>query len=163
MKKILAIIFAVLILGTVAYVFFAGITYSDGNRAGYLMKVSKKGFVFKTYEGQLNLGGVGTGDVTAMLGNQIWEFSVADEETYKKLQNFEGRQVKLHYKERLRSFFWQGDTNYFVDDVQLIDHNSRPDVTGNTNAAPAPQSTPAPSAAEGTATEAAPEGETVGE
>lgn len=37
-------------------------TYSEGTRAGQLIKFSEKGVVFKTYEGELNMGGLGTGE-----------------------------------------------------------------------------------------------------
>lgn len=110
------------IIGTTAFFGVSNMTYSEGTRAGYLIKISKKGFVFKTHEGQLNLGGVGSaGEVTAIVGNDIWEFSVSDDAVYQKLQEYEGKRVSLNYKEKMRSFPWQGDTNYFVYDVEPVE------------------------------------------
>ena len=58
MKKALIITPIVLIFGIVIFFMVCNYTYSDGKRAGLLVKFSKKGFVLKTYEGDLNLGGV---------------------------------------------------------------------------------------------------------
>ncbi len=110
----------VLLLSTISYCAWRNMTYSDGARAGYLVKISKKGVVFKTYEGQLDLSGIGiSGDVGGGARN-IWAFSVSDDEVYKELQKYEGKKVSLHYKEKMNSFPWQGDTNYFVDDVEVL-------------------------------------------
>ena len=111
-----------LVLGVVAllgYLLICNYTYSDGSRAGILIKVSRKGYVIKTYEGQLNLGGVQMNDGQNMLGN-IWEFSAGSAEIYVKLQQYEGRQVKLHYKQKLKVMPWQGKTDYLVDHVELV-------------------------------------------
>ncbi|MGB1243058.1 MAG: hypothetical protein ACPG49_11085 [Chitinophagales bacterium] len=122
LKRTGIIILAVLLIGGAAFFGISNMTYSEGTRAGYLIKISKKGFVFKTYEGQLNLGGVGSsGDVTAIVGNDIWEFSVGSDVVYKKLQENEGKRVSLDYKEKINAFSWQGDTNYFVVDVTPVE------------------------------------------
>ncbi len=121
-KRMGLIILAILLIGGTAFFGVSNMTYSEGTRAGYLIKISKKGFVFKTYEGQLNLGGVGSaGDVTAIVGNDIWEFSVGNDEVYRKLQEYEGKRVSLAYKEKMNAFPWQGDTNYFVTDVTAVE------------------------------------------
>jgi hypothetical protein len=121
MKKIL---FGILAIALVAFiVFFAAsnMTYSDGKRMGYLMKISKKGVLFKTYEGELNLNVASAGDVTAVMGSNIWAFSVISEEVYQDLQKYEGKAVKLSYKQKMRSFPWQGDTDYFVYEVEALE------------------------------------------
>ncbi|MFK7905622.1 MAG: hypothetical protein AB8B69_10880 [Chitinophagales bacterium] len=120
-KRMGLILFLVLLVGAASFFGVSSMTYSEGTRAGYLIKISKKGFVFKTYEGQLNLGGVGSaGDVTAIVGNDIWEFSVSDDAVFQKMQEFEGKRVSLNYEEIIRSFPWQGDTNYFITDIEPI-------------------------------------------
>jgi hypothetical protein len=107
-----------IVLGVVGYFTWGNYTYSEGTRSGTLIKISKKGYVFKTLEGQLNLSGVG-GFITQP-GLNIFEFSVKNEETYSLLQKYEGKQVILHYKEHMRTFPWQGDTRYFVDSVTPV-------------------------------------------
>jgi hypothetical protein len=121
MKKIIIALLVVLLLGFLGFYGVSSMNYSDGNRAGYLIKISRKGVLFKTYEGQLNLGGTQSGDVTAIVGNQMWEFSVANKEVYEELTKYEGKKVSLHYKQKMRSFWWQGDTDYFVDKVEALD------------------------------------------
>ena len=74
-KKRLVISFLILILAFVAYVFICGITYSTGTRTGVVIKLSQKGVLFKTYEGELNLGGISEGDGTIM-PTRLWNFSV---------------------------------------------------------------------------------------
>ncbi len=107
-------------LGAAAYVWVCGWTYSDGSRAGYLVKVTRKGVVFKTHEGQLNLGGVQTDPQGQIIGS-TWDFSTTDSEVYDNMQNLEGRKVKLLYRERYKAMPWQGKTNYFVYEVQVVE------------------------------------------
>ena len=99
------------------YLLWANWTYSEGSRTGYLMKLSKKGYVFKTYEGQLNLGGFQESDNTSILGN-TWNFSLTDESLVEILEDLEGKKVSLRYKEINKSMPWQGDTNYYITGVQ---------------------------------------------
>ena len=79
MKKILALLLVVIALGYGAYfavVYYA--SYSEGTRSGELIKFSKKGVFFKTYEGEISQG---------ISGAQIFTFSVLgkDQEVIKKL------------------------------------------------------------------------------
>jgi hypothetical protein len=99
--------------------FFAGFytwrtyTISEGSRSGTLFKVSKKGIVFKTYEGQLHLAG------SVMLTQQsTWDFSAKNAAVYQQLQKYEGKNVTLHYRQMVNAFPWQGDTDYIVYKVE---------------------------------------------
>lgn len=96
-------------------------TYSEGTRAGQLIKLSEKGVVFKTHEGELNLGGLRTGNANDGLEGNLWQFSVLDDIVIRDLEAAEGKRVKLHYKERYKSMPWQGETNYFITNIELID------------------------------------------
>jgi hypothetical protein len=93
-------------------------TFSEGSRSGYLIKISKKGVVFKSYEGELNLGGV---DISNGLEGNIWSFTIFDQEIVKKIEQLEGDKVKLYYKERYKTLPWQGDTNYIVTDIEKLE------------------------------------------
>jgi hypothetical protein len=93
-------------------------TYSEGNRAGKLIKFSNKGYVFKTHEGDLNLGGITT--TNGGLMNQLWQFSVVDEEVARQLSSMEGKEITLHYKEKLRTLPWRGDSKYIVDSIVSV-------------------------------------------
>ena len=118
-KRFVLIVLLLAIAGGAGYVWVSGWTYSDGTRAGNLIKISKKGVMFKTYEGQLNLGGFQQNS-DGISGN-IWEFSVRDREVYGQLQSLQGKQVKLYYKERYKAMPWQGKTNYFVYRVERVE------------------------------------------
>ncbi len=119
-KRVLLMLTVAGVLVLAGFLWFNyGWVYSEGTRSGTLIKVSKKGYVFKTYEGQLNLGGFQSNPGGGVASN-IWEFSVVKDDVYKELQSSEGKQVVLHYKQYRKAFFWQGDTVYFVDDVGQV-------------------------------------------
>ena len=113
MKKIIGVLISVAILGTVLYyLFIYFITYSTGVRSGELIKISRKGVLIKTWEGQISQG---------ISGAQMFSFSIEDknEEVIEDLQKFQGNYVKLTYKERYKTFFWLGDTEYFITKAEL--------------------------------------------
>ena len=121
-------------------------SYSEGERVGVLQKLSRKGWVCKTYEGELALY------VVSGVAPQIWTFTVRDPKVAAQLNVVLGERVRLHYDEHrgLPSSCF-GDTPYFVD---RVDHGvALPVLPGSpapaAPAAPAPAtaSTPAPPAA----------------
>lgn len=117
MKRFLYIgVIALVLIFLVYTIINTTFTYSEGNRAGKLIKFSHKGYVFKTYEGELNLGGVSTIN-GGILVNNMWYFSVADQAVADSLSILEGRDVSLHYKEKLSTLPWRGDTKYIVTKV----------------------------------------------
>ena len=117
MKKFLGWSLAIIIIGLIIYIYMAtAFTYSDGNRAGRLIKFSHKGYIFKTYEGELNLGGINTTN-GGILINNMWQFSVGDKSVADSLSKLEGKDVTLHYKEKLTVLPWRGDSKYIVDKI----------------------------------------------
>lgn len=117
--RILLIVLIVCLLVGGGYLGYANFTYSKGTRTGNLIKLSQKGVMFKTYEGQLNLGGF-QNNSDGISGN-IWEFSVPRNEVYELLGKYEGQKVKLYYKEKMQALPWQGKTNYFVYQLEKVD------------------------------------------
>ncbi len=118
MKKILLPVAGIILVFLV--VFFVArysYTYSEGNRAGRLIKFSKQGFFFKTYEGEMNLGGVSNATNGNLMMNYMWDFSVVDKEVADSLLKLEGRDIRVHYKEKMATLPWRGDTKYVVDKV----------------------------------------------
>ncbi len=119
-RKWILILLAVVVAGLgITYLIF-NYTYSEGSRAGVLIKFSKKGYVFKTFEGELNIGGMGNIPNTAQV-NSIWTFSVRDNATANAMMKLEGKKVSLHYKEVIKNLVWDGETKYFVDGVKVIE------------------------------------------
>jgi len=98
-------------------------TYSEGIRSGMVVKISRKGWLFKTHEGQLNLQTFGA-NKSPNLVSESFEFSVASDrpEVIKVLEeaSLSGERVSLKYEERLTKFFWRGDTKYFVTEVERL-------------------------------------------
>lgn len=113
MKKLfLALVLVCLI--AVGYLFIAfNYSYSDGSRAGYIQKFSRKGWICKTYEGELAMTTVpGVAPV-------LWSFSIWDEKMASQLSQAMGKRLVLHYKEyRYIPTTCFGETPYFVDRVE---------------------------------------------
>ena len=93
------------------YAFIYYVPYSEGVRSGELIKISKKGVLVKTWEGEISQG---------ISGAQIFSFSVLDkdEDVIQKLKDYQGQYVKVNYTERYATFFWLGDTKYFITQVE---------------------------------------------
>lgn len=101
-----------LVLYTVSVLNWA---YSEGTRAGYLQKFSKKGWICKTWEGELALTTV------PGVAPTLWSFTVRSEAAARQLNLAIGRRVLLFYREHRgipsRCF---GETNYYVDSVKIV-------------------------------------------
>jgi hypothetical protein len=119
MKKYLfgIVLIIVLLIGSVVYwkYFF---TYSDGYRAGLLQKFSRRGSVFKTYEGEMILSSIQTSAEMA-IASEKFLFSVEKEEVAKKLEKVQGENVIVHYREKNGTLVWRGDTRFIVDSVSV--------------------------------------------
>ena len=112
---LLAVPFLALLGFTLYLAVVLGWSYSDGERAGILQKFSRKGWVCKTYEGELAMS------VVPGVAPTIWEFSVRDDRVVPRLSAAIGRRVVLHYAEHRgvpTSCF--GHTDYFVDSVAIV-------------------------------------------
>ncbi|MBP7272594.1 MAG: hypothetical protein KA974_02060 [Saprospiraceae bacterium] len=133
MKRRILTILGILLLLTVAVVgFFVFADYSDGCRVGNVLKISRKGVVFKTFEGQLDLGVYqGTTPKYGNVVNTVWDFSVTDPAVVAAIEKSvdEGRRVKLCYKEKYYQFDWIGDTKYIVYKVEEVGAHQEPNNT----------------------------------
>ncbi|MDE3144256.1 MAG: hypothetical protein KGL19_08895 [Bacteroidota bacterium] len=120
MRKIISIIF-ILILSVSALWFWWSYyyTYSDGNRSGLLQKMSHKGNIFKTYEGELILNSLMINGTTPVSSEKFY-FSVGDKKIGEKLMQFEGLRVILHYQQKKGTLPWRGDSEYIVDSVYEV-------------------------------------------
>ena len=99
------------VLYTLAALHFS---YSDGDRAGVLQKFSHKGWICKTWEGELAMSTVpGVAPV-------IWSFTVRDDHSAQQIRQAIGRRVVVHYTEHVgvpSNCF--GETRYFADSVTV--------------------------------------------
>jgi hypothetical protein len=113
-------ILAVLILGPVIVIglwvaITLNYTFSSGERAGYVQKFSKKGWICKTWEGELAMANI----PGAM--PEIFSFSVRDDAVAKEIEQDMGRRVSLTYEQHRgvpTSCF--GETEYFVTNVRSV-------------------------------------------
>lgn len=106
-KVIFGSILTLVLLFAAYYAFVYYAHYSEGFRAGELVKISKKGVMMKTWEGEMSQG---------VSEAQIFKFSIEDKnkEVIDKLIDLQGEKVKLTYIERYRTFPWLGDTKYYI-------------------------------------------------
>ena len=116
----LALLVLVVVAGPgLVFTIWAGIalqfSYSDGQRAGFIQKLSRKGWVCKTWEGELA--------ISAFPGQapQLFTFTVRSDSVASEIQKLQGNQVSIHYREHPgvpSSCF--GETRYFVDGVGRV-------------------------------------------
>ncbi len=102
---------SVLLLAGYTWVMFHW-SYSSGERAGYVQKLSKKGWVCKTWEGEIAL--------VSMPGTvaEKFEFTVRDDAVAQAINESLGKRVTLHYQQHIglpTTCF--GDTQYFITQV----------------------------------------------
>lgn len=91
------------------------VSYANGERVGYVQKISKKGWVCKTWEGELamvNLPGTAP---------QIFSFTVRDESVAKSLEDAAGKRVAVDYEQHkgVPSACF-GETEYFISSVRVV-------------------------------------------
>jgi len=119
-QKVVLIAVAVVVLivgGFAAYVWSAlHLSYSKGERSGYVQKLSKKGWVCKTWEGEMAMVSIpGTTP-------EIFNFSVHDDAIAAKLNQTIGKRVAVSYEQHkgvpTQCF---GETDYFVTDVKAVE------------------------------------------
>lgn len=107
-------------VGTFSFYYWG--VYSTGYRSGIVMKISTKGVLFKTVEGQLNLQVIGHSDLGT--ASQVWEFSVekgrAEIVEALRQASLSGERVELTYLQRYRKFPWRGDPDYFITNVERM-------------------------------------------
>jgi len=91
-------------------------TYSSGERAGYVQKLSKKGWICKTWEGEMALV-----SIPGTMSEKFY-FTVRDDSIAARVNQSMGKRVTLTYKQHVgipTSCF--GETEYFVADVKVVE------------------------------------------
>jgi hypothetical protein len=116
-------------------------SYSRGERAGWVQKLSEKGYICKTWEGEMAM--------VTMPGSipEKFLFTVRDDAIAEKIKAVMGKRVAVDYEEHIGlivSCF--GDTGHFVKDVKVIDETPAPLIIPGAAQAPqpAPQQQPTP-------------------
>ena len=115
--KTLGAIAVLTILLLVAYTWLVlSWSYSSGERAGYVQKFSYKGWLCKTWEGEMAL--------VSMPGTvaEKFYFTVRDDQLAKRINKSIGQRVALSYEQHIgvpSTCF--GDTQYFISDIKVVD------------------------------------------
>lgn len=117
MRKFLLILLALIVVGAGLFLAFTlNYTYSDGERAGYVQKLSRKGWLCKTWEGEMAMVTM-PGTLT-----EKFEFTADNDTIAAQINDSVGKRVALTYVQRRfipTSCF--GDTEYFVTSVRVIE------------------------------------------
>ncbi len=102
--------------------------YSSGERAGEITKFSKKGLIWKTWEGEMNLGGMRATDSGAV--SNLFQFSLDNSNKYNVDNNqmiteiqfcmSTGRRCRLHYEQEVLTAPWRADTQYIITKVDIL-------------------------------------------
>lgn len=112
MRRIVStLLFLILIGGGIYFAFIYYATRSEGVRSGELVKFSRQGLLFKTWEGEISQGSSG----------EIFAFSIEeqDKQVVENMIDYQGKYVKVTYKERFGTFFWLGESKFFIVKVEL--------------------------------------------
>lgn len=110
----LVVLLVITLIGYWKYSF----TYSEGYRAGLLQKISYKGNIFKTYEGEMILSSVQSNSNVAIASEKFF-FSVTDKTVALQLEKVQGENVVVHYTEKNGKLPWRGESTYFVDSLKV--------------------------------------------
>lgn len=119
-KKFLLISVAVIVLSLAGWTLFTlNWSYADGERAGYVQKLSKRGWLCKTWEGEMAM--------VTMPGTvaEKFYFTVPDDEVAEKINATVGTRVVLSYEQhKWIPFSCFADTEYFVTGVRPAEARS---------------------------------------
>ena len=131
MRKVIFFSILIIVLSVMGYTYWNYYNpFSDGYREGVLQKFSRKGDVFKTYEGEMIQRGFGQ-STGGSFNAQYFRFSVTDIRLADSLENCLGKSVKLHYIQYRKSLPWRGENHandnmpngqYIVDGIAEVDN-----------------------------------------
>ena len=120
LKRVLIVI-ALLIIGFLALLYWG--TYEKGVMAGKILRISEKGYVFKTYEAKLSIESFGALKGTSPIA-ETFDFSISTKQDsiVKQLQEvaLTGERVNIHYIKRYIRVPWRGSTKYFAVEVERV-------------------------------------------
>ncbi|MFN3839111.1 MAG: hypothetical protein ACK4RF_00255 [Cyclobacteriaceae bacterium] len=121
MKFLKRLLLIVLGIGVAVMLFMYFGVFERGVMAGKVLRITEKGVIFKTHEGQLSREAFGSLKGASPLA-ETYDFSVEASETevLKELQAvaLSGERVNLHFVKRYMKFPWRGETKVFVTRVE---------------------------------------------
>ncbi len=114
-KRAIRTLLVIFILGLIfsVYWFFFN-KYSDGERTGVLIKISRKGNIFKTNEGEMWLS------CRQMTNPEKFYFSISSDSIVNVLKGLQDECVQVTYSQYRASLPWRGDSKYLVTGVMPV-------------------------------------------
>lgn len=114
-KSLLGMLIFVVLGAAIYLVVILNWSYAHGERAGYVQKFSNKGWLCKTWEGELSM--------VAVPGSmpEKFQFTVRDDSVANKINTLMGKRISLIYDQHIgipSSCF--GETGYFVSDAREV-------------------------------------------
>lgn len=109
---------ALLVLGFLVYWFYFNV-YSDGERTGLLTKLSRKGNIFKTQEGEVLIGNFQQAP-NVMVPEKFY-FSVKNKKLADTLMKLQGKVISLKYSQYRKTLPWRGESVYVVTDLARVE------------------------------------------
>ncbi|MBL7755291.1 MAG: hypothetical protein JNM44_12520 [Chitinophagaceae bacterium] len=129
MRKVIFLTILFLLLFGTGYVYwFYYNSHSDGTRDGILYKFSRKGNIFKTYEGEMVQPGLRSVQGGVINTNNFY-FSVSDAKLADSLDKCIGKNVKVHYVQYRKCLPWRGENyngknqengQYMIDRIEMV-------------------------------------------
>ncbi|HEX4375587.1 MAG TPA: hypothetical protein VHZ99_00385 [Steroidobacteraceae bacterium] len=117
MMRVLVVVVLLAVLGIAGFTWLMlRWSYSSGERAGFVQKLSRRGYVCKTWEGEMAM--------VTMPGtvSEKFLFTVPDDATAAKINASLGKRVSVHYEQhRWLPSSCMGETEYFVNAVQVME------------------------------------------
>ncbi len=124
-KFFLGMLLFVLLIGGLTVTFLMVASYGEGYRVGTILKISNKGVIFKTWEGELSQGMLegNQSAVASGVATRVWYFTLSGEKTVIDQINHaidSNKKVKVFYKEKYVGLPWVGDTRQIVYKVEEV-------------------------------------------
>jgi hypothetical protein len=119
--KRISFLIILLAIGFVTFLYFG--TYERGVMAGRVLRISEKGYIFKTNEAKLSIESFGALKGVSPIA-ETFDFSVysSQDSIVKQLQQvaLTGERVNIHYEKRYIRVPWRGSTKYFAIEVERV-------------------------------------------
>ena len=106
---------AIILIGLLIWWFYYK-PYSTRYRTGVLKAIGKKGYLFKTYEGEVVQQGIRS--VGMNVNTPSFLFSITDEKVALEMEKYLNQEINLHYTQYLKSLPWRGE-NHDEDNLKF--------------------------------------------
>ncbi|MDE7396375.1 MAG: hypothetical protein K2M98_01470 [Muribaculum sp.] len=114
------VVIMAVIMGVAFWLRYMNPYVSDATEQGYVLKIERRGFLFKTWEGELILSRALTD--TSHIYQREMSFSVDDEAVARRLQDYQlsGQPVRVSYSRYLGALPWRGSSTFVITSVKPV-------------------------------------------